>query len=306
MSSKAVYILGLPLFALAGCDSLGLSQAFVIDRLRVLGVAAEPAEPRPGDVVTFTSLVVSPVSPVGLTTWFACSDLSSCTPDPALLEGLTGDPAAMTPEDLAAAFAALQEAGMIGVEPYLSPTWTVPTDYLDMLADADKIEGLPALVLVSAIPTVEGDTATLATAEADIEIAYKRVPVSLATTPNHNPVVVELSIDGVVLAPGAVVTLVEGQTYAIDLALSADSIEEYRFINKDGLEETRTEEPYFSWYLQHGAFDQSNTLWPYTAIEYTASKDNAAEEASAEQSLWVVVRDRRGGMAWAEQRIRVE
>ena len=302
MSSKVSFLVALSAISLTGCDSLGLSQPFVVDRLRVLGVAAEPAEPRPGDVVTFTSLVVSPQSPVGLTTWFACGDLSSCTPDPELLAGLTGDPAAMTPEELAAAFAALQEAGMIGVEPYLSPTWTVPTDYLDALPEADKLEGLPAVVLVSAIPTVEGDTATLATEQADIEVAYKRVPVSLATTPNHNPAIAELSVDGVVIAPGAIVTLVAGQTYAIDLALSTDSIEEYRFINKDGAEETRTEEPYFSWYLQHGAFDQSNTLWPYTEIEYTPEKD----EAAAEQSLWVVVRDRRGGMTWAEQRIRVE
>lgn len=302
MSSKAPLFVALCAFGLAGCDSLGLSQPFVVDRLRILGVAAEPAEPRPGDVVTFTSLVVSPEAPVGLTTWFACSDLSTCTPDPELMASLTGDPSAMTPEELAAAFAELQAAGMIGVEPYLSPTWTVPTDYLDTLAEADKLEGLPALVLVSAIPTVEGDTATLATDEAEIEVAYKRVPVSLATTPNHNPVIATLSIDGIAIAPGAVVTLIAGQTYAIDVTLTDDSVEEYRFVNKDGEEETRTEEPYFSWYLQHGAFDQSNTLWPYTEIEYTAEKI----EGSPEQSLWVVVRDRRGGMAWAEQPIRVE
>ncbi|MSP54531.1 MAG: hypothetical protein EXR69_02835 [Myxococcales bacterium] len=284
---------------LAGCDGLGLSQSYQIDRLRVLAVAADPAEPRPGETVSFTSLVVSPVSTVGLTTWLACSSDSGygCSIDEDLLSSVTGDISTMTPEELAALYSQLQAAGLIGVQPYFEPSWTVPTDFLDALTEDEKIEGTAAIVTVTAIPTVAGDSATLDTATENIEIAYKRVPVSLATTPNHNPVVVGITIDDVGIAPGAVVRLSPGQTYRIACELSRDSLEEYTFINAAGVAESRTEEPYFAWYLQEGGFDQSNTLWPYTAVDYTVP----AQPTLSQQSLWVVVRDRRGGMAWIEQ-----
>lgn len=285
---------------LSACDGLGLSQSYQIDRLRVLAVAAEPAEPRPGETVSFTSLVVSPVSSVGLTTWLACSSDSGygCTIDEDLLSSLTGDISAMTPEELAALYAELQAAGLIGVQPYFEPTWVVPADFLDSLTEDEKLEGTAAIVTVTAIPTLEGDSGTLDTATENIEIAYKRVPVSLATTPNHNPVVLGITIDDVAITPGATVRLSPGQTYHISCELSPDSLEEYTFINDASESESRTEEPYFAWYLQEGGFDQSNTLWPYTAVDYTVPD----QPTLSQQSLWVVVRDRRGGMAWIEQK----
>ncbi len=302
MSSRTVPFA--PLIALLlGCDGLGLSQSYQIDRLRILAVAAEPAEPQPGDQVTFTSLVVSPVAPVALTTWFTCTDAGSygCSPDEDLLASLQ-DTSDLTPDELAALYAELQAAGLIGAEPFLSPAWTVPDDYLDALTDDEKLEGTTAIVTLTAIPTVEGDTGTLDTAIEDIEVAYKRVPVSLATTPNHNPTVLGLTIDDVAITPGATVTLTRGQTYAISCELADDALEDYVYVNDTGVSEDRTEEPYFSWYLQEGSFDQSNTLWPYTAVDYTV----AADATLTEQSLWVVVRDRRGGMAWIEQKLVVE
>lgn len=302
MSSRTAPLL-VALVLLSGCDGLGLSQAYQVDRLRILAVAADPAEPQPGDVVTFTSLVVSPDAPVGLTTWFTCTDAGSygCSPDEDLLASLQ-DTSGLTPEELAALYAELQAAGLIGAEPFLAPSWTVPDDYLDALTDDEKLEGTTAIVTVTAIPTVEGDTASLDTAIEDIEVAYKRVPVSLATTPNHNPTILGLTIDDVAITPGATVTLTRGQTYAISCELADDALEDYVYVNETGVAEDRTEEPYFSWYLQEGSFDQSNTLWPYTAIEYTVASD----AAMTEQSLWVVVRDRRGGMAWIEQKLAIE
>lgn len=289
---------------LSGCDSLGLSQAFQIDRLRVLAIAAEPAEPQPGDTVSFRSLVVSPTATVGLTTWFTCSaaDAYGCAPDEELLSSLTGDTSNMTPEELAALYAQLQEAGLIGVQPYFEPSWTVPDDYLDALTDDQKLEGTTAIVTVSAIPTLEGDSGTLDTAVENVEVAYKRVPVSLATTPNHNPLITGLNVDGIAITPGATLTLTRGQTYTIECALAEDAIETYTFVNETGGTEERTEEPYFAWYLQEGSFDQSNTLWPYHAVDYTVASDATLNE----QSLWVVVRDRRGGMAWIEQKLVLE
>ena len=275
------------IFSLVSCSADELSQAFQIDRLRVLGVAAEPAEPQPGDLVTFSGLIVSP-DPMGGSAWFSCSSTEStdfgCDLDPDLLA------AAQTGE---ASLEDLQAAGFLGFLPALPPTWTVPTDYLDALDEEAKLEGSFAMVFVSALPElVEGETPSAD----EIELAYKRIPVSLAPTPNHNPIVATFTIDGVAVPVGAEWRVDGGQTYEIGVELSDDSVESYTYRNTDGEEETRTEEPYFSWYLQEGSFDQPSVLWPYTTVLWTAPRSPTI----AEQSLWVVVRDRRGGMGWAE------
>lgn len=285
---------------LVGCDNPAddLSQSWQIDRLRVLAVAAEPAEPQPGDTVTFTSLVVSPVVPVALTTWFAClpteADSYGCTLDPAVTDALTStDPSTLTPEEQAKLFAQLQAAGLIGVEPYYAPTWTVPTTALDGLDDAAKVEGLSAIVSVTAIP--EGDEVD----EADLELAYKRVPVSLATTPNHNPVVASTLFDGAEVVAGAPIVVSPDSTHTVELVLTDESIETYEYVNDEGAVEERTEEPYLAWYTEGGSFDATNTLWPTLSTTWTAP-------GSGDVSLWSVVRDRRGGMAWAGLDVQVQ
>lgn len=288
-------------FILLGCDTNQMAQAWQIDRLRVLAIAAEPAEPRPGDLVTFTSLTVSPGVPVAMATWFVCliteEEDFGCSADSAALEGLVElDPETMSPEELEALYLDLMAAGLIGVEPFLPPVWSVPVDALDSLAEEDRLEGTIATITVSAIP--EGDEV----AEGDVEIVYKRVPVSLATTPNRNPGLTGLLVDGVAIPSGSRLTVDHGQTYEIELVLAGDAVESYAYTNQSGEVETRIEEPYFNWYLQEGTFDQENTLYPYVSVQYTAP----ASPALVEQSLWVVARDRRGGMSWLELPILVK
>lgn len=278
------------ILTLMACTTTELSEGWQIDRLRVLAVAADPAEPRPGDTVTFRSLVVSP-DPVATTIWFACLTSPGeygCEVDPALLEGL--DPETLTPEDIEA----LYDAGFIGAEPYLPPTWVVPETALDGLSDAERLEGLTALVNVSAIP--EGDDLT----EEDLELAFKRVPVSEATTPNHNPTHLGVRVDGVDIPEGTTVSLDKGQPYDIELVFDTSSIEEYAFVNGDGVEETRVEEPYFTWFTTDGSFDRTFDLYPYTDVTYYAPEAPVSDSGT----VWVVVRDRRGGMDWATLPVR--
>ena len=59
------------LLMLSGCLTQSLSPAWFIDRTRLLAVRAEPAEPRPGDLVTFTSLAVDPAQDL-LIVWTGC------------------------------------------------------------------------------------------------------------------------------------------------------------------------------------------------------------------------------------------
>lgn len=277
---------------LAACSTDEVAQGWQIDRLRVLAVAAEPAEPRPGETVTFRSLTVSPAEGWSYSVWIACLDPEDtdlgCSLDTALVEEVQADGEVDADE-----IAALQEAGLVGVEPYLPPTWTVPADALDGLDEDAAHEGLTAFVNVAAFPEVdEGEEID----EADIELAYKRVPVSLATTPNHNPTLLGVRVDGVDVPAGTRVAVDAGQSYAVEAVLGDDAVEDYVYRNDAGEDEPRTEEPYFSWYLQEGTFDQTATLYPTAEVTWTAP----SSPELAEQSLWVVVRDRRGGMAWLE------
>ncbi len=257
----------------------------MIDRLRVLAVAAEPAEPQPGDTVTFRSLVVSP-EPVAATLWFACLTSDGdygCEIDPALLEDL--DPTSLGADEIEA----LYDAGFIGAEPFLPPEWVVPADALDGLAPEDRLEGLTALINVTAIPDIDEVT------EEDLELAFKRVPVSEATTPNHNPAHLGIRVDGVDVSEGAIVSMDRNQPYTVELAFDTSSLETYTFVNGDGEEETRSEEPYFTWYTTDGTFDRTFDLYPYSdTIYYTP-----AAPSSDMGTIWVVARDRRGGMDWA-------
>ncbi|MFZ5477142.1 MAG: hypothetical protein ACOZNI_10240 [Myxococcota bacterium] len=289
----------MPLLLLLACETEQLSQSWQIDRLRVLAVAAEPAEPLPGDVVTFSALVVSPVDPWAGTAWMVCLDPTDTS------YGCQIDASAL---DEDADLEDLIAAGFVGFDPYWPPVWEVPSDALDDLAEEDQREGKSAFVNLAAFhedPDGEPDPETgfPAIDAEDVEAAFKRVPVSRAPTPNHNPAIATLRVDGVDVAPGTLLVVDAGQPYTIEVVLADDAVETYSFVNRDGAEEERTEEPYFTFYAQEGSFDfgQTYAVWPDTEVDWVAPSSPEIEE----QSLWAVVRDRRGGMGWTELRLRV-
>ena len=194
-----------------------------------------------------------------------------------------------------ASFEELTEAGFIGYEPLLPPTWIPPADALDALTEEEQKEGLSALINLTALPVGAED-------DSDMELAYKRVPVSYADTPNHNPDILSVLVDGVGQEAGVPIQVTSGQTIELDPVMSEDSIEEYTYTS-DGVTETRTEEPYFSWYTEAGTYDQPFSLYPYTSVEWTAPNLTADQEYSG--LILVVLRDRRGGMAWTELSVQV-
>ena len=291
-----------------GCSVNGLSQSWELDRVRVLGVRAVPAEPQPGEQTVFESLVYLPDG-IEMETmiWFAClpedGTAFGCSTDLSALEDLDTSED-LTPEESFELFTELEEAGVIGIEPFWAPTWTPPLDALDGLTEEQQLEGLSATVNLSLIPTEGSD-------ELDLETAFKRVPVSRATHPNHNPEIIGIKVDGIQYTPGAEFEAAPGQVYEIDPVLSEDSIETYTFINSAGECEERVEEPYFNWYSEYWYYpgiDEINTdipqpvpytLHPFTSIEWTAPTEDL------EGIVLVVARDRRGGLAWAHINVSV-
>ncbi|MCK6506564.1 hypothetical protein L6R53_24850 [Myxococcota bacterium] len=304
-------LLALCCLGLTGCGGNQLAQAWQLDRLRILGVRAEPAEPRPGEQVTFEALYYLPDgTTLSLATWFAClpdaADSFGCTVDPTIMDELSGiDIESLSPEELSALYARLVEAGLVGVDPWFAPTWTAPADALDDLDEQARLEGVSAVVTITAIP--EGSTS-----DSDVEIALKRLPISEASTPNHNPEVTGFLVDERAVALGATVEVLWGQPLHVEPLLSTDSIETYLYRTEDGTDEERLEEPYATWYTEAGEFDQPYGLYPTMDVEWTPPAPTAEagfppydSEQEREVDVVVVVRDRRGGMAWGQLTLRL-
>jgi hypothetical protein len=301
----------LPLAGLSACGATNLAQGWQLDRVRILGVRATPAEPRPGERVTFESLVYTPAgTELGGVLWFAClpdsADDFGCELDPSVAELFGEDLESLTPDEQAALYQQAVEAGFVGFEPLLPPSWTAPADALDGLDATAQLEGVSAIVNLTALPE-DADAE-----DADVEVAYKRLPISLAETPNHNPDVVGFEVyanpvfrDGTFVRGTAVsvesggFTAERGVEYQLVPLFADDAIETYRFTLDDGTVEERTEEPFYTWYTEGGSFLQEFSLHPYSSTTWTAP------DAAFEGVVVAVARDRRGGMGWSSLQVTV-
>jgi len=289
-----------------------LPQVWMVDRLRVLAVRADPPEVEPGDTVNFEALVVDPDEGGSLTIWLAC---------PPEDEGGIGfgcdidfdfDVDFENPD-----LDALEDAGLIGFEPLIPPVYNVAEDLLDGLTEEEALEGLNVLVQITVFP---GGLDALDPASSDldeidfnvVESAYKRLIVSRAPTPNHNPSVTGFTMDGVEIGPDTTIRVEPFQDYQLGVIVPDTSIEPYDFVNRDGATESRVEEPYASWFTTGGTMIEPYTLHPFWGATWYSPQACAGEEDDPEDCLeagrthhghfYAVVRDRRGGMDWVERR----
>ncbi len=265
-----------------------LPTSTLVDRLRVLAVRSDPPEIRPGDTATFSALVVDPTGTIPTVVWAACPpDQSSgfgCAVDLGGFDPATAD------------LATLQEAGIIGIQPGFEPAYTAPQGLLDTLAEDERAEGVNVTVQVAAFPPEAFQDAD---AELDfnaVEVAYKRLVVSEAETPNQNPDVGGFTVDGGQVAPSEPPEIDAGSRFTLGILLPDASVESYRFETAEGTAEERVEEPYVAWYCDGGTVLEPYTLYPYLEADILAPED-----AASTLTCWAVVRDRRGGMAWASQ-----
>mgnify|MGYP000105800186 CR=1 FL=1 len=270
-----------------------LSPTWLVDRPRVLAVVAEPPEVRPGEAATFSALIPDPTSEDDLfQVWLACPVDDAGNGFGCLTDFSDVDLENATPEELA-------DLGLIGVAPGpFPPTYVAPLDLLDDLSEEERLEGRYVNAQVTAFP---GDL-TQATSATDIdfnevEVAYKRLVVSEARTPNHNPSIATFVVDRLEVPADAVVQVDPKQEYDLGIQLPDGTRELYEFVTSSGEVEERVEEPYASWYSTGGEVQEEVTLYPYLESTWTSP------ETSGEEGTWyVVLRDRRGGMAWWTQR----
>jgi hypothetical protein len=268
-----------------------LSDPWLVDRTRVLAVRADPPEAYPNSTVHFEALVgQAPDDTEELAqVWVACAaegDGSGfgCVTDPTSLQTDTSSPEPGT-DDLE----------VIGTVPGNPPVYTTPEDLLVGLDEQQAREGLYVLVQVALFPaTALEDTGLLPELElADVELAFKRLVVSLATTPNHNPTFDHFTVDGFTVPAGAPVLVEAGEPYELGATLPDGTREVYDYLDTEGVVEQRVEEPYATFLTTSGTIDGWITLWPYMSATFVAP-----EESGATGKWFVILRDRRGGMGW--------
>ena len=97
----------------------------------------------------------------------------------------------------------------------------------------------------------------------DFSVAFKRIVISEASTPNSNPTIETWTIDGVPVDNAGVVAVAPGASIEVGIVLNEDSIETYSYVTSVGDVEQRTEEPYARWYTTAGSVDEEVTLYPY-------------------------------------------
>tara|TARA_B110000037_G_scaffold219273_1_gene284106 strand:- start:533 stop:1450 length:918 start_codon:yes stop_codon:yes gene_type:complete len=290
------------------CQATEMAQSWQVDRTRVLAIKAEVvgldgttsslAEAQPGETINLSALLVHPELP-STALWLGCSDSPlGCFPSEEFFE-LLGELGSedMTPEEFEEFQAQAQEAGLVGIEPFLPATYTFGEDFLDHLTDEEKLEGDELQITIFANPIVDGEID-----ESDTEIANKRIPVSTTTTPNHNPDILHLLINGEAVSLGDAVSVIGGDKYEIEPIL-IEAPEDYTFVTSDGEPEVRTEDPYFNFYTTGGSYDTSYSLHgDFQSVTWTAPNATEADQVT----IWVVSRDRRGGMGWIEQTFLIE
>ncbi len=150
-------------------------------------------------------------------------------------------------------------------------------------------------------------------------VAIKRARVSAADQADRNalPAYDGILVDGVLYHHGDTVSVPFGATVELVPVLSQGSVETYTYETAEGVVETRCEAPYHAWYGTDGTFETAYTEPDSTTAceegggafiesgnRWTAPTTENAKDV--EPALFVVVRDRRGGIDWLVLNVRLE
>lgn len=263
-------ILTLVFISSAGCNDPLPSRALV-DDLRVLGVRAEPPEAAPGMTITFDALVgdVEVPSRAFRRGW------AICTPG---VDGVAtcGDPGRVT---------ALGTGS--------TATWTVPGDLLEDLSPEDAAIGRDVYVVFG----IELDGLDGPPEEGEHDVAFKRVRISTNPEPNANPRIEALLLDGA--GSDAPIAVSEGAHTDLLVLATQDSRQEYMLHGDLEQEDMR-----YTWLVTRGSIADPVSWGDAGGVSET--RWHVPERGSPDLMLWVVLRDGRGGTAWAGQPVQLQ
>jgi hypothetical protein len=273
----------------AGCDS-PFPDETLVERLRLLSVAAEPPEVGVTDTLAFRALVADPQGagrPLTFT-WAVCffvlgyaaADVACPGPGnfPMVAEG---DGASLSVPDLVAW---LMEQDL-PVDP-TDPTGGEWPEQVSLYVGLE-VEGAP-------LPDQQ---------QPERVRALKRFHLRLSGegSPNHNPALAGLSLDGLPweesLGPNGVPVLYAKSEHLLHPELLAGSVE--RYTEGDPPEEVE-ETLLFSWFSTGGEFRDQRTLIDPLLFQDLMDNRLKAPEEPGRYDLWLVVRDERLGAGWLQ------
>ena len=245
--------------ALSGCGE-EVEPKSLVDDLTILAVRADPPETAPGGTVTLDALVADPAGAGRPVelSWFLCAV------DPTVGTSSCVEEANLTP---------------IGVGGSIAVAVT-----------ADALEQVPAELRARGIDVFVAMKARAGDEESNV--AIKRVRISESATPNANPSLETFDLEGVATVASNGAFLVEpGSEIEIYARVADGSHQEY----VDDAGGSRVEEMRFAWFLTAGLFENDIT---WEDEEGAARTTWTAPADGTTATLWVVLRDGRGGVDW--------
>lgn len=294
----------------AGCTPEDFPEETVVDRLRVLGVSATPADLRPGETARLTSLVLDPTRPGQGTTTFWIG----CDPDPFNLNrSVCSDPAVID-DPAALGDMTMLPAGVKFIGLNAQATYTAPAGLFNVLAadDPQRTLGTVGQVLGISIAEEVNPTAPMEELRAVFArvqsrevrslVSLFRVRISEDPERNTNPRVSVLLVGGEAWAAGARVMVRPGEKLPLDVDATDEAFEPFTAQTPTG-PQARTERILVAWYSTGGRFSEGRTAMREgvkTVFTGPGAKPFDPVPERRTGSLYTVLRDTRGGLSWSE------
>jgi hypothetical protein len=265
---------------LAGCDDRLDQRLAIIDQPRVLAVIADPAEARPGAMITYTAVVAAPDGPVAVSPrWAFCTAPKPPTEDNAVSASCLDDAHLVALGTEPTVTAALPTSGCLQFGPETPPGNFRPRDadptggyYQPIRADVGEL-------LAFGLSRI---TCKLATAPSPVAHDY-----DLRYAANRNP-----TLDPLVLPALAAHTDV-----TLTASWPADAVESYLYYQPTSQTlVTRREAMRLSWFATDGTLAVDASAVAETDPATTVST-TWRTPAAGPATLWLVLRDSRGGIA---------
>jgi hypothetical protein len=303
-------VLMLLALAAAACTPEDFPTETLVDRLRMLGVKSTPADLAPGETARLQPLVVDPTRAGQPTTTFWIG----CDPDPLNLNrSACSDPAVVNdPSRLGDMMSLPPGVKFIGLNG--QALYSAPRGLFDALAadDSARVTGTSGQVLTISIAEDVSPTASMEELRAVFArvqqkevkslISLFRVRISEDPERNTNPRVTQLSVDDVPWPAGARVMVKPAQQVRLDVEGPDEIFEPFTAQTPNGAA-ARTERVLIAWYSTSGRFTEERTaLREGVKTKFTAPGGTSFDPVPERRTgtLWVVLRDTRGGLDWSE------
>jgi len=298
---------------LAACGR-GVNPPWLVNKLRVLALQAEPPEAAPGVSVALDALEADPTG-MGRTLdhlWIACTPPPAAPYDPcANLTALPGSDGGLPLGSLAPCGSA-PAVGLClaGSGSANTATFAIPTDALP----SPRAVSVATFVLVTAALT-GGAPACLSAWQAtgappaDCVVTTKQIPIDNLppALQNHNPTLTEVDLDGTALPATGGPTLAPGSEHTLTAVYPLSDSEPEIGVRTDGGIATETLD--FAFYATAGSLDSATTGPNPDAggagnnFTMPGVGGDAGVTSGSAVSLWVVIRDDRGGVGWLARQV---